>query len=147
MPVLWRNFSLRDLSFNLDWSSELFYFSVLRHLCFFFRFPARFALGLTFSSFVFSPLCLVLGWTPRKNGWMGEDGWWWWRERERSVLTQSKHMRAPSLGGVCSCVHLVTCYADQWQSSNGVVLFRFDASLISRVVVAVAIRFLIHSRK
>jgi hypothetical protein len=56
-------------------------------------------------------------------------------------------MRAPSLGGVCSCVHLVTGYADQWQSSNGVVLFRFDASLISRVVVAVAIRFLIHSRK
>jgi hypothetical protein len=83
----------------------------------------------------------------RKSGLMGEDGWWWWRERERSALTQSKHMRAPSLGGVCSCVHLVTGYADQWQSSNGVVLFRFDASLISRVVVAVAIRFLIHSRK
>jgi hypothetical protein len=39
-------------------------------------------------------------------------------------------------------VLLVIGYADQWQSGNGGVHFRFDASLISRVVVAVAIRFL-----
>jgi hypothetical protein len=96
------------------------------------------ALSRRLSYFVspFSFVYVVLSPPSPRDSFVEKRGWWMGGEGdggERSALTQAKHRRAPSVCSVCSCVHLVIGYADQWQSGNGGVLsFRRFSHLTRR---------------
>jgi hypothetical protein len=88
------------------------------------------------TSLLFCFVYVVLSPPSPRDSFVEKRGWWMGGEGdggERSALTQAKHRRAPSVCSVCSCVHLVIGYADQWQSGNGGVLsFRRFSHLTRR---------------